>query len=419
MRLQIEATAPQAEFLTLQARYRLFCAGYGAGKSEALAQAAIIDACQSSGVLIGCYAPTYDLVRLIVAERIVKKLSDHGVAARYVRHPDNAIYTSAPGWGDFILRTLDNPERIVGYEVYRSHIDELDTLKHEHAQLAWNKVISRNRQRPQGIKSPYNQVSAYTTPEGFRFAHWRWVLNATPEYAMVQAPSYSNPFLAPGYIESLRSTYTPELAEAYIEGRFVNLTSGTVYSAYDRIACRSAETIRHNEPLFIGQDFNVSNMASTVYVKRQSGWHAVAELVGIYDTPALIETLREKYKGHAITIYPDASGTSRKTVDASRSDISLLQQAGFIIRAKSKNPAIKDRVMATNRAFADRRLWVNDSACPMVAGSLERQAYDKNGEPDKSAGHDHQNDATTYPIAYEMPITRPVAHIPITFGRRA
>ena len=46
----------------------------------------------------------------------------------------------------------------------------------------------------------------------------------------------------------------------------------------------------------------------------------------------------------------------------------------------------------------------------------QQQAYDKNGEPDKSGGVDHQNDGTTYPIAYEMPIRKPVINVPVTFA---
>ena len=60
------------------------------------------------------------------------------------------------------------------------------------------------------------------------------------------------------------------------------------------------------------------------------------------------------------------------------------------------------------------RVKVNASKCPVTAECLEQQVY-KNGEPDKSNGRDHQNDATTYPIAYEMPIVKPVAHVPIRF----
>ena len=78
--LSISATQPQADFLTLKAKYRLFCAGFGAGKSETMCSAAAIDASQGADVLVGCYAPTFDLIRLITAPRLQSKLTEHGIA---------------------------------------------------------------------------------------------------------------------------------------------------------------------------------------------------------------------------------------------------------------------------------------------------------------------------------------------------
>src|SRR5690606_38417701 len=123
--------------------------------------------------LIALYEPTYDLVRLILAPRMEEKLSDMGIRYKYNKQ-ENIIYTSSPNCGDFVLRTLENPARIVGYESYRAHVDEIDTLKKQLAESAWQKIIARNRQRPKGIDKPFNRVSDYSTPEGFRFAHSRW-----------------------------------------------------------------------------------------------------------------------------------------------------------------------------------------------------------------------------------------------------
>ena len=93
-----------------------------------------------------------------------------------------------------------------------------------------------------------------------------------------------------------------------------------------------------------------------------------------------------------------------------------MQQAGFEVRVKSKNPAVRDRILAANAAFANGKVWINSRECPTVAGNLEQQAYGKNGEPDKTGGTDHQNDATTYPLAYEFPIHKPIVAVPIRFG---
>ena len=404
--IRLKLTEPQERFLFSEAKHPAFVAGFGAGKSEVMACAAMGDAAHSAEALIGLYAPTYDLVRLIVAPRIIAKLEEHGVPHKWNKQ-DNAIYTSFPRFGDFILRTMDNPERIVGYETYRAHVDELDTLKTKLAERAWNQIVARNRQRPEGVKRPFNRVSAYTTPEGFRFTYDRWVRNKTAAHEIIQAPTYSNPFLPDDYVANLQATYPAELIDAYIEGRFVNLTSGTVYRSYSREACRSGEAIKSNEPLHIGQDFNVGNMASVIFVPRGETWHAVGELTGVMDTPSLIEVIREKWPGHAIYIYPDASGASRKTVNASQSDIKMLRDAGFKVRAKDKNPAVKDRILAMNAAFSKGRLMVNDTACPRFSEALEQQSYDKNGEPDKTTGHDHHNDAGGYFVHWTMPVVKP------------
>ena len=425
MQINVKATQPQVDFFNLNCKFPAFIGGFGVGKSETMFNSALLDSLEGGAdSLIAMYEPTYDLVRLILAPRMQEKLSEWGVRYTYNKS-ENIIYTSNGQMGDFILRTLDNPARIVGYESFMAKIDELDTLKADHASEAWNKIIARNRQRPSTYIAqtgkPVNTVSIFSTPEGFRFAYDRWSKNKTVDYQMIQAHTESNPFLPDDYIQSLRDTYPPALLEAYLEGKFVNLTSGTVYNEYDRDKCNSNETIKPGEPLFIGCDFNVTKQAATVYVKRkneetlQIEWHAVDELIDMYDTPAMIDTITGKYPKHVIYIYPDASGGARKTVNASTSDIALLKDAGFRVKVNKKNPMVRDRIIATNAAFSKGLVKINAKRCPVVAQCLEQQAYDKNGQPDKTSDNDHQNDATTYPIAFEMPIIRKGATAKLDF----
>lgn len=303
---------------------------------------------------------------------------------------------------------MDDPSGIVGFKVARAQVDEIDILPMDKAEAAWRKIIARLRLVVPGV---VNGVGVTTTPEGFKFVYERFKRSLHRDYSMVQASTYENEaFLPPDYIQSLRDSYPQELIDAYLLGEFVNLTSGTVYRSYNRIKCRSDEAIRSGERLHIGQDFNVGGMASVVFVERENGWHAVSELAGITDTPHLIEVMNEKFPGHPITVYPDASGKSRKTVNASTSDIRLLAGAGYQVRARESNPPVKDRILAVNTGYAKARLWVNDRACPRFAESQEQQAYDKNGEPDKSSGFDHHNDAAGYCVHWNMPVRRPVIH---------
>ncbi|AJO79385.1 terminase large subunit domain-containing protein [Pseudomonas sp. MRSN 12121] len=406
-------TEPQAEFFQLQDKYPAFVGGFGTGKTETLANCALRDALSSSDALVALYEPTYDLVRLILAPRMEEKLSELGIRYKYNKQ-ENIIYTSAPNCGDFILRTLENPARIIGYESYRAHVDEIDTLKKAQAALAWRKIIARNRQRPAGVEQPFNRVSAYTTPEGFQFVYDTWGRSPKPGYAMVQAATYTNPFLPDDYVQSLRDSYPAALITAYIEGKFTNLNSGSVYPDFDRVLNHSDTVEREREPLLIGMDFNRLKMSAVVYVLR-GGWPvAVAEITDGRDTPYMADLIKRQYadKGHPIQIFPDASGANSSSKNASESDLSILRQAGFVIRVNATNPAIADRVNAVNALIlngaGERRLKINTNRCPHLADGLEQQAYDKNGMPDKSSGVDHLNDAGGYPLAYLFPIERPM-----------
>ena len=68
-------------------------------------------------------------------------------------------------------------------------------------------------------------------------------------------------------------------------------------------------------------------------------------------------------------------------------------------------------MLATNKAFETMKVRVNAKTCPTIANCLEQQAYGANGEPDKSGGIDHMNDALGYFVSYEMPVIKPQSTI--------
>ncbi len=423
--MHIELTEPQIEYIEADCKYPAMVAGFGAGKTEAAVFRSIFGLINTANSCYtgkngdkfwpvrGFYAPTFDLIRVIAWPRFETILEKLGIAYKLQKSPLNRIIIE--GIGEILFRSMENPSRIIGYEHCDADVDELDTLKLEDAADVWRMILARNRQyKPDGSQ---NSIGTTTTPEGFRFVYQTWKQNPKTGYEIIQAPTESNPYLPDDYIDSLRQMYPSNLLDAYLYGQFVNLQSGTVYSSYDRKVCRSDETVRAGEPLYIGCDFNVMNQAATIFVQRQGIWHGVAELSKMRDTPRMIEEIQDRWqsKGHAIYIYPDASGAATKTVNASISDLALLEQAGFTVRANKANPRIKDRVAAMNAALEHGNVKINPITCPNTADCLEQQTY-KNGEPDKSSGHDHQNDATTYPIAFTFPIRKRVADIDFAFA---
>lgn len=411
--VDINPTVPQHQYIQTKAKFPAFVAGFGAGKTEAAILRCIFGILRNPNTNRGFYEPTYDLIRMIAWPRFESLLQQLGLSYTLVKSPDNKI--TIHGYGTIFFRSMDNANRIIGYEHADADIDELDTLKKDDAAYVWRQILSRNRQKkPSGEP---NTIGVTTTPEGFKFVYDTWKQNPKDGYEIIQAPTASNPHLPPDYIDSLRAIYPSNLLDAYLDGKFVNLQSGTVYNAYDRIKHNSIETIKDGEPIYVGCDFNVTQQAASIFVQRDGGktWHCVHELTNMYDTPEMIDILQSQFGSHPIYVYPDASGGARKTVNASVSDIALLEQAGFHVRSKKSNPLVRDRIMAMNSALESGRVFVNAKTCPNVAKCLEQQVY-RNGEPDKTSGVDHQNDATTYPIAYEMPIVKPVVDVNFKFA---
>ena len=403
MSLLSTPTQAQRFFANSLAPYPAFIGGFGSGKTHAAILRAMRLKTTYRKQNIGYYLPTYDLVRTIAFPRFEEFLTEAQIPYQLNKSDATINFQDC---GQIIFRTMDKPERIIGYEVAHSILDELDTLPVEKAKDVWIKVLGRNRQKCGAI----NSAAVATTPEGYRYVYQTWGKNPKPGYKTYRARTVENLHLPEGYVDSLKAIYPAPLLAAYLEGLFVNMTSGSIYTEFDRVRnnCSTKEVPR--EPLHIGMDFNVGKMAAVIHVVRGGRPHAVGEEFELLDTPAMILQLKKRYPEHSIFVYPDASGGNRKSNNASQSDLTLLRSAGFHVCANASNPAVKDRILSMNAALMTG-YFVNVEACPHYAESLEQQAYDKNGEPDKTNNFDHLNDAGGYFITYRYPVVRRSATI--------
>ena len=252
-----------------------------------------------------------------------------------------------------------------------------------------------------------NGIDVAGTPEGFKWFYKRFVKRFREKTdVLIRASTYSNmDNLSEDFIDTLRNEYTPELFDAYVNGEFVNLTSGTVYKYFDRKKHHTDREVEDNDILHIGQDFNIGGCVSTIHIIDGGTPKRVAE-ASSYDTRGIIVTLKTRYPNHKIIIYPDASGNSSKT-NASETDIGLLKKAGFMVIVPKKNGYVKDRVNSINTLFSQDRYFINTHTCPEGTNALEQQAYDKNGDPEKFNGGgtlDDYNDSAGYLIVRKFPI---------------
>lgn len=415
---------PQATFINMPHKFRGFVAGFGSGKTWVGCAGICKHVWEWPRINSGYFAPTYPQIRDIFFPTIEEVAFDWGLKVK-TKESDKEVefYSGGQYRSTTICRSMEKPQTIVGFKIGHALVDELDVLPKLKAEHAWRKIIARMRYNVVGLK---NGVDVTTTPEGFKFVYQQFVkqLREKPAlndmYGLVQASTFDNELnLPPDYIPSLMDSYPEQLIMAYLNGQFVNLTSGTIYTAYDRKLNGSQETIQPGEALFIGMDFNVGKMSAVVHVKRLGLPHAVDEIINGYDTPDMIRQIKERYWLYAdgefrstrqIRVYPDASGGSRKSVKASETDISLLKQAGFMVSAPGANPPVKDRINSMNAMFCNaagqRRYRINADKCPTYADDLEQQIWGDNGEPDKKQGNDHRPDAGGYFIHKEYPINK-------------
>lgn len=420
---------PQAEFINLPHKFKAFVAGFGSGKTWVGCANTCKHFWENPGVNSGYFAPTYPQIRDIFYPTVDEVAFDWGLRVQINEsNKEVHFYEGRKFRGTTICRSMEKPQTIVGFKIGHALVDEIDILNTDKATQAWRKIIARMRYNVPGLR---NGVDVTTTPEGFKFVYQQFQkqVRDKPElgnkYGLVQASTYDNEANLPSdYIPSLFESYPEQLIQAYLKGQFVNLTQGTIYHAFDRKQNHTDATHNGKEALHIGMDFNVGHMAAVSHVIRDSLPLAVDEVTDAYDTPDMVRILKERYwqfldgdyrKTCELHIYPDSSGDSRKSVNASITDIQQLRQAGFIVHAPKANPPVKDRINAMNamlcNAKGERRYKVNTDKCPDYADCLEQQVWGDNGEPDKKSGNDHKPDAGGYFIHFKYPISKPTASI--------
>jgi hypothetical protein len=393
--------------------------GFGGGKSFVVARKAVRLAMINplcDGIVT---EPNYPLLEQILIPELKTALDYFELPYRFLSK--GIFEVSIPGTGGItriICRSMEKWETLIGINAAWCIMDEFDVVKTDTGMAAYRKLLGRLR------VGTVRQMIIASTPEGFKAMYRIFVEEMNENKRLIRAKTTDNYHLPSDYIDTLYEEYPPELIEAYINGEFTNLTTGTVYKQFDRSLNGTLITDDPRLPIHIGIDFNVTKMSAIACIVADNKCYAVREHLYLFDTPELIEVLRQAYNGRQVFIYPDASGQSRKSVDANSSDIKLLKSAGFKVVVDSKNPSIMDRVAAMNKmicnAKGERKLYVNTLECPKLTSALEKQAYDEaTNMPDKKSGFDNEGiDAVGYLIQKLFPVKveKPKARLMVRHG---
>jgi PBSX family phage terminase large subunit len=359
-----------------------YVAGFGAGKTHSLCALAVLRALDNVNTVAAVFEPTHIMIRDVWVRSFDDYLDANGIDYDFRVSPQPEYRLHVPGGTVTLLcRATETYNRIRGQNLSYCIADEIDTSSAEIAQKATEMMLARLR----GGKNP--QLAVASTPEGFRWMYRTFVeAEDQSDRHLVRARTLDNPHLPPGFVDSLYKNYPPQLLAAYLEGQFTNLNSTTVYPYFDRDLHWTDTVVQPDDRLFIGIDFNVGCCFVEVCVRRGDEFHFIDEYHP-KDTPSVVKKIQELYPDHIargnVVVIPDAASRQRTTTNASESDLALLRKGGFTVKAQPANPALEDRINAMNVLMISNRFRVH-TRCRYLIRSLETQAFDDKGRPDKS-----------------------------------
>lgn len=414
MRLNIDEKkflSHQFEFLTSNARILALVCGFGAGKTHAFLRKTLINHIfnvrdvdkKSNGWVL---YPTLDLANELFVEPFKDLLGTMGIKFEF--NASLGRFRTVYGW--IKIYTLEQPGRMVGANLTFVGIDEFDTVKMTKALECYKKAIGRLR----GNSNP--QLYIVTTPEGFKATYNIFVENKKDSQKIIHAKTTDNHYLPDSYIELLEEQYDPKLLKAYLNGNFVNLTSGAVYYSFDRDLHVNEVDIPldPNYPVNVCFDFNVFPY-SVSWNQKYNDNHIVflGEWVSKVHSntqeacEALTKLLPRNIK---VVVYGDASGRS----GSAQSNVTNYQIINdvfgnyfeeVIYRVPKSNPGVKDRINCFNNKLSKNHVSFNKS-CVKLIQDLEQVVWNEKGnELDKSnIERTHSSDGAGYFMVYEFPI---------------
>lgn len=298
----------------------------------------------------------------------------------------------------FMCLGTENPQDIYGYNFHAFIEDEIDELVHEKATEAKQAISERTRLVFPDGRQPFEVYSS--TAQGYKGLYQ--IVNDLHDrgepHVLIRGETKTAVkagILSAQKYEAWRKMYNENERLAYLEGRFVNLTTGRVYYGYDESKNRLLAipfTIEPNDLVRVGQDFNTGYSRGCAGVVRGGKIHIVHlfDFKEIGHAPRMIRTA---FPPNVLKWYPDASGYEivlGYSKEVKQYDISC--------RVGSINPSIVDRVFFINKLFEMGRLvlWPN---CGPLAMALKVRQYDDKGNPEKGKGPtapDHWCDSLEY-----------------------
>lgn len=394
----MKLSTPQRKVADDQARFRVLVTGRRFGKTT-LAIRELCYHARHPGKICWYVAPSYRQAKQIAWVKIKQILKE----LRWVKRINEAELTiELKNQSRICLRGADNKDSLRGVGIDFLVLDECADIDEE----AWTTVLRPTLSDTQGL------ALFEGTPKGMNWFHDLYQRGQDPsenEWSSYQYTTIDGGFVDAGEIEQAKRDLDAKTFRQEYQATWETY-SGIIYYGFSM-----SENVKHfDEPLdnniiHIGMDFNLDPMAAVVSHIKNGVVYVMDEIqIWSSNTEEMCQEIHRRYPGKKIFVYPDPASRQRKTSAGGRTDLSILQNAGFICKVPPRHMAVRDRVNSVNAklcsASGERQVFIHPS-CKNLLNSVSKHTY-KEGTvlPDKTQGFDHMNDALGYLISFLYPI---------------
>ena len=380
-------------------RFRVVVAGRRFGKTH-LAIRELCYHAKDPNKEVWYVAPTYRQSKQIVWRKLKHKLQD----LRWAKKINEAELTiTLKNNSTISLKGADNADSLRGVGLDFMVMDEFADIDEE----AWYEVLRPTLADKQG------KALFIGTPKGI--GNWAHDLYTMPQesesWASFQFTTIDGGNVKPEEIAAAKQ----DLDERTFRQEFLatfETYAGRIYYAFDRKGNSAPpEEKIDTSVLYTGWDFNIDPMSVVIAVRKGDTLYVIDEIrMFSSNTQEAVDEVKSRYPRSKIWAMPDPAARQRKTSAGGATDVTILQNAGFVVKVPHKHTPVRDRINAVNARLCDsngiRHLFIHPK-CKYTIEGLERHTY-KEGtvQPDKDSGYDHQMDALGYMIDYLFPIHR-------------
>lgn len=392
--MDFELSEHQAEFLQADEKFVLLAGGIGSGKSW-VGSHWVLQKASSCPKLKGLIAAnTYKQLRNSTLSCLFGQLDDLKIPYDY--NQSSGVLTL--GNAKILCTSLENYDTLRGIEISWFWLDECRDTRQEAFEVIMGRLRGRGKLEGRLTSSPAGFNWMYDYFAGSK---------KTEDFRMIEATTLDNPFLPDDYIDVLQASYDKKMYQQEVMGRFINITQGPVYYAFDREHHVKVTPKFQNAKIWIGMDFNINPMTAAIS-------NLGDKIIRVFDeawimtsnTHEIATHIRDRHgKGH--NIVPDATGKALKTSAAGLSDHVILENEGYNVM-KTYNPFRMDRYNCVNNLFEKGAIQI-DPSCKKLIRDLEMVSYKEGTSlPDTSKDKSltHISDALGYLCWYINPIAK-------------